>query len=322
MSAARSSTGCWTCRVRKKKCSEERPACSTCGLLRIACHGYGEKPAWMDGGQKEKAEAGCIKRAIKENKSKKRRTQPSSSLRMAKQPRSLAEDSSVEPGSSQNKHQQAPVESPPTQTTRHSFIDSRSAFEAPASSWLPSSTHLDGPLAPRLSAAEMANSWTSQINQTHTGHTPPTPTCLGCGLTRLSDNYYGREATLLMHYLDEVFPLQFRFYNPLVSEGGRGWLLSILLSTKPLFHAALSLSAYHQSSILPLHSSTEGNSSILEDLERHYSLALVELKHHIDGLSLAIGLGRMTTRVEILACMIQLVSFEVGDMALLNGAAD
>ena len=70
-----------------------------------------------------------------------------------------------------------------------------------------------------------------------------------------------------MHYLDIVFPLLFRFYNPLVSEGGRGWLLTILLRTKPLFHAALSLSAYHQKKLLAVDNSNENISDTLPDLE-------------------------------------------------------
>jgi C6 transcription factor Pro1 len=34
-------------------------------------------------------------------------------------------------------------------------------------------------------------------------------------------------------------------YKPGILDGGRGWLLALLLRTKPLYHAALALSAYH-----------------------------------------------------------------------------
>ena len=52
-------TGCWTCRARRKKCGEERLACSTCTSLQLVCHGYGPRPEWMDGGklEREKAQA-------------------------------------------------------------------------------------------------------------------------------------------------------------------------------------------------------------------------------------------------------------------------
>ncbi|KAL4965936.1 transcription factor domain-containing protein [Aspergillus stella-maris] len=54
------------------------------------------------------------------------------------------------------------------------------------------------------------------------------------------------EATLLMHFLDEVFPLQYPVYKPDTMMGGRGWLLYLLLRTKPLYHAVLALSSYHR----------------------------------------------------------------------------
>ncbi|THV45537.1 hypothetical protein BGAL_0477g00070 [Botrytis galanthina] len=241
MLAARSSTGCWTCRLRKKKYQEERPKCSTCDSLRIICHGYSEKPAWMDGGSSEKAESERIKRVIKENKKRKRDIV---SLTVAKN---------------------GPGTTPVTD---------------------------------------------SSMTDTEPSDAPRKPSCLGCPLNLMINEYHGLEANLLMHYLDIVFPLQFRFYRPLASEGGRGWLLSILLHTRPLYHAALSLSAYHQSAMYSGNESkTSGN--ILEDLQKHHSLALVGLRQHIDRLSLGIGLGRTKTKVEILACMICLISFEI-----------
>ena len=319
MTAARSSNGCWTCRVRKKKCLEERPVCSTCDSLHITCHGYGQKPAWMDGGKREKAEVECIKRAIKSYKHKRRiRT----SSRGGKQLPLLVGGSLIESGSHQNKSQPSLTESSPVEATRPSFSTVRSTFEAPASSWPPSPAPHDHPLVQCLPIVEVATHRTPRAKETDPTHEPYLSTCLSCGLTRSLHSYNGRETNLLMHYLDIVFPLQFRFYSPLVSEGGRGWLLSILLRTKPLFHAALSLSAYHQSSTLPGASETHGNSSTLADLDRHYSLTIVELRRHIDGLGLEIGLGSMATRVEILACMIQLVSFEVGHITSLTRTAD
>ncbi|KAF9243472.1 fungal-specific transcription factor domain-containing protein [Melanogaster broomeanus] len=42
--------GCWTCRLRRKKCDEQREgdSCHTCNRLKIQCLGWGSKrPAWM-----------------------------------------------------------------------------------------------------------------------------------------------------------------------------------------------------------------------------------------------------------------------------------
>lgn len=54
------------------------------------------------------------------------------------------------------------------------------------------------------------------------------------------------EFFLLMHFIDKVFSLQYPLYQPAVVEGGRGWLLAVLLRTKSLYYSALALSAYHR----------------------------------------------------------------------------
>lgn len=47
-SGPRSKTGCWTCRVRKKKCFEDRPSCRQCSRLGLTCDGYDSiKPDFM-----------------------------------------------------------------------------------------------------------------------------------------------------------------------------------------------------------------------------------------------------------------------------------
>jgi hypothetical protein len=61
------------------------------------------------------------------------------------------------------------------------------------------------------------------------------------------------DAILLMHFLDHVFPLQYPMYHPSIVSGGRGWFLSLLLRTKPLYHAALALSSYHHGTVVYAH---------------------------------------------------------------------
>jgi len=61
----RNRQGCWTCRLRKKKCDEGRPQCLLCESLSITCYGYGPKPDWMDNGEKEKAIANELKEIVK-----------------------------------------------------------------------------------------------------------------------------------------------------------------------------------------------------------------------------------------------------------------
>lgn len=69
----RSKQGCWTCRLRRKKCDERRDLCHTCESLSITCYGYGPKPDWMDNGEKEKAMASSIKQIVKHTSRRKGR---------------------------------------------------------------------------------------------------------------------------------------------------------------------------------------------------------------------------------------------------------
>jgi hypothetical protein len=71
--ACRSHNGCWTCRLRRKKCDEHRPACSICSSLELDCHGYGPKPGWMDGGVLEREQAHKFKHILAQTKSNRRR---------------------------------------------------------------------------------------------------------------------------------------------------------------------------------------------------------------------------------------------------------
>lgn len=53
-----------------------------------------------------------------------------------------------------------------------------------------------------------------------------------------------RRVRLSMHFLDHVFTIEFPFHNRSIFSGGRGWLLSLLIRTRPLYHAVLSVNAY------------------------------------------------------------------------------
>jgi len=122
-----------------------------------------------------------------------------------------------------------------------------------------------------------------------------------------------REATLMMHYLDHVFAIQFPFYTPSSSGGGRGWLLSLLIRTKPLYHAALSLGAFHQQSLFKIGpAKREAQKDILQELEKHHQLTLRELQLFIQHENpSARSSADFSRNVQILACTVQLISFEV-----------
>lgn len=89
----RNKEGCWTCRLRRKKCDGTRPECSTCTSLAIPCYGFGPRPDWMDHGEKEKAVATSLKQVVKHSSRRKASTRmPSRLMNIA--PKSLKEASS------------------------------------------------------------------------------------------------------------------------------------------------------------------------------------------------------------------------------------
>lgn len=77
-SDARSHNGCWTCRVRRKKCDESSQPCTTCTGLHLMCHGYGPRPFWMDGGSQEKLKVMEFKAIVKRYSKQRRRAKESS----------------------------------------------------------------------------------------------------------------------------------------------------------------------------------------------------------------------------------------------------
>lgn len=76
---SRSRTGCWICRLRKKKCTEERPSCFNCERLNLECY-YGViKPDFVSDPKKKLAKLEEIKTKTKEAKRNAMRKKPSRS---------------------------------------------------------------------------------------------------------------------------------------------------------------------------------------------------------------------------------------------------
>ncbi|EMT72621.1 hypothetical protein FOC4_g10004094 [Fusarium odoratissimum] len=84
-------SGCWTCKLRHRKCDLQIPACRECTDRCIPCHGYGSKPTWMDGSAAEHEELERIKRAVKQHVKKLRRVQRNQNLGRDVQPERRAQ---------------------------------------------------------------------------------------------------------------------------------------------------------------------------------------------------------------------------------------
>jgi len=117
----------------------------------------------------------------------------------------------------------------------------------------------------------------------------------------------GREASLLMYYLDYVFPIQFRLYNPTALEGGRGWLLSLLLRTPPMYHMTLAMSAHCFEMIEVPNGAKERKQASLAQL----GSALQNLQQYIRVYSQQKDTRSMEDSMKVLGCILQMTAFVV-----------
>ena len=300
----RSKGGCWTCKLRKKKCDEGRPTCATCLSLDITCHGYGSKPAWMDGGAAEKERIETLRQRVKEITNHKRRLRVRQNVSQSPQIGNQDDNhASITPVSMDDVYP-TPQPSHVHNTYLSDSRTERQSLRQPENSVGATGVGLDlVQQTPRLSNSDLGQ---VEIYR----QTPILPE---------------EEAGRLLHYLDFVFTIQFPFYKPSASNGGRGWLLATLLQLDPLYHAALSIATYHQhfeALVIEYSLSVESFNDIrelplcckLEDqlMEHNISLSRIRnLLRRLEDLGGSQSELKLVEYVELIACMAILVSLEV-----------
>ncbi|KAL3470715.1 fungal-specific transcription factor domain-containing protein [Aspergillus californicus] len=117
-----------------------------------------------------------------------------------------------------------------------------------------------------------------------------------------------REVSLLMHYVDDVFPHQFPFYHSQF-VGKREWLLPLLSSTKSVYYATLCLSLLHKENCFNRDQPGSG-SFCQEERLRYYILALRETQQLLPQLSPECDLETVRYCVPSLASALYLISYE------------
>ncbi|KAH8592816.1 fungal-specific transcription factor domain-containing protein [Bisporella sp. PMI_857] len=289
MSDERTTTGCWTCRLRKKK--------HVLGADPIDCHGYGDKPKWMDKGEREKAELAKVKVIVRKNASIKRAARFSNMNKASDgshEPAVHLDTSPIEPRDDMNDASPRAADLIPTPLLESNNEDmlilqnqdtlmAGMGLMTPSVEMMPSEAFLNSTLVVSHNPLPSRNTFSSELRE--------------------------REASLLMHYFDSVFPLQYRFYNPSETETGRGWLLSLLSRTRPLYHTALSLSALHLQVLQTIQENEDQTRrEQVDELFQHHDLALKELQSFIQ---LAEQNNDVRGKVQILACIVQFISFEL-----------
>ncbi|KAJ5306945.1 C6 transcription factor [Penicillium antarcticum] len=270
--------GCWTCRLRHLKCDLHAPACKECTDRHVHCHGYGPKPSWMDGASGEQKERQRIKAAINENFRRVKKLQGRARRRAREQSQALSE-------SLMNAEAPRAMITPP---------------QPPYSPCLSCQTDTS-----RQSIEPGINGTRQDTNEDH-NEAPQSRTDSDDQNSEPWGGLDSREAYLLMHYLDQVFPWQFPYHCSRSRLGNRGWLFLLLIQRGPLYHAVLSLSSLHQAAIL----GTEEEFQQQQKAFEHHSRALRKLCDIMSEKGDQL-LDDHPQLAEFLACSFMLISFEV-----------
>jgi hypothetical protein len=292
MTETRSRNGCWTCKLRRKKCDERSPLCIRCESLNVTCYGFGERPEWMDSGVREKAELSSIKSVIAENLQYKRSR--SVEQRPLTTPSPTAINLSCSPPSTPHRAQEITKEI-------SDFGESVNREKFP--SWserhvdnfvLYNSTQQDGSqLAGSIYGPEMQHSWSSMTLE---------------------------DAVLMMRFFEHA-PRRYSPFSCISFCGSdRGRYLWFVSKSQCLYLTTLALEAYHER----LSASDQGLKASDEYIIR-YGLAVAELHRSVEDIHEPV-LGYGETEVDascILTCMLLLTEFNVGALdAGINTIAD
>lgn len=285
-STIKSFSGCWTCRLRRKKCDERQPVCNTCAALRITCHYGNDKPEWMDGGVRQEEMAERLKHEVKEMAHRRRkgeRTVQISSDRVSIGAVATGE-LTVLP------QRPPPVPTSPTHDTLQATLDTRDYAKEPCPEASPMRLQRSCTLSSKNVREVVALEWSDSI--------------------------------LLMFYLEALLPFLFPFYNPSLLQGGRAWFLEMIMSSPVVRQAALCQSSYFFSLEQGAVQDTEGWETLLRQTRDAFGMLRFALQV-IDTESIT---KHLHGAVRIMASMMQVQRFEVATLnfnncqAHLNGA--
>ncbi|KAF1829674.1 hypothetical protein BDW02DRAFT_137015 [Decorospora gaudefroyi] len=273
--------GCWTCKLRRKKCDEVQPTCGDCDSLEITCV-YGLKPRWMETEEKQRQKATLLKKEIK-NKAALRREKLNTSTNQDAQEDTIHQFNiipdivvSKDPSSIDVVGSVLPNEHASASTSISTFATISAPFPF---SLLP-----------------------SDLQYHHYSHTvePLSPI----------------EADFISKYIDFVFPALFPFYRPSLFDTGRSWLRQLLGKSHIAHHAALSISCYFFTMALVDMEGTSGehaNCRLLrwDEVEQHTQNCFDNLRTSMIALDLNTqGIGEIA-RVEALENIVHLLIFEM-----------
>ncbi|KJZ77008.1 hypothetical protein HIM_03329 [Hirsutella minnesotensis 3608] len=277
---SRSSGGCWTCRVRRKKCAENRPVCDTCKALDITCHFEEEKPDWMDGGPKQRDMAEVIKAEVKKQASQRRDRKYLEILERGTKLVTLNDDGDV------------PMSNAVVRMDRDGPSANSDTDRSPSSHETNST-----PPSSQTAASPPELPWHIQNFQRND---VPDPVADG-------------DLRFLMIYLDYVFPYLFPHYRPSLLEGGRFWILDSIHSNKSVYHTTISLASSFFAITL---AGREGGheecvSAAIRKLDSQLELGLKELRKEMSALNASKAGFDIPRGLVVMQSIVQMLLFEV-----------
>ncbi|KAK7967556.1 uncharacterized protein PG986_001833 [Apiospora aurea] len=271
----RSSRGCWTCRLRRKKCDEGKPICSECSTLELTCHFSDAKPDWMDGGEREKQMAQEFKQMVKDQATKRRERKWAQMEDAAALPITVADRPS-----------------PPKQASVDVDHTLAYVYQTWPIIWTGS---------PHRTAKFPYSRSSGHTNQSDSDDDR-------------DEDEADRELNQAMLYIDYVFPFLSPFYRPQLSESGRGWLLVLLMKNKALFHTALSLASYFTAVVMAdwdpgRHEDCKAHN--WSELQKQQGLGIKALQRDLERVNER-GVARsLKSSVHCLESIVQALYFEV-----------
>lgn len=291
---SRSSDGCWTCRLRRKKCDEGRPVCVGCSTLEIDCLYTDAKPDWMDGAEKQREKADWLKLEVKRLAGVRRERKHMQGLELG------MDDLEVTNASDTTLTATAAPVSVASSSSAAS-IGNNSPQDSGSDSWM----HLDHTM-PSVASSTSPSSFGPA-----TGPSPSAFIGLEVPVHRVGIEEL--DLSFMMLYLDYTFPFLNPFYRPPILDGGRGWILVSMMRNKALFHIALSLSAYLFSEVLKHGSDTHNACKIHNwtSLQAQQQLAVRELQADMQELNRRGVQGYLSASAHVMSSVIQLLTFEV-----------
>ncbi|KAF5251089.1 hypothetical protein FANTH_3851 [Fusarium anthophilum] len=253
----RSRKGCLTCRIRKKKCDEELPACSACRSRDLACYGFNVPPpswirnkaSWKDVLESNEARA---LRTVAELRYKVSRKLDSKDTTCGAMGLLLADSGS-------NSNQYGP----------HHFPSGSGALSG--------AFHCDTFSAPSIiQLTNGINIWQRQPDtiwwDSRMQSLQPGP-----------ESSSREETRLLMLFLDVIHPITHTFCK-LESNTERNWMLNRIISRDDLFSSALSVSACFEHSLTQRASVNE--IGLCPKVSRLQSRSIAILRGEVDRFSL------------------------------------